>query len=149
MTTRSDPHMLKIGKKYSLYGVHCSTKNAIKLPHEDFEKILVGCESANPFQLKLLATLFQYVTDDNFDVARCAKQMRVHRSTLFKNIKELYGVSPNIFIQRCRLEIAKHMLPTYEGTVSQLAIAVGFDSPSYFTRCFKQYYRMKPSDLHQ
>lgn len=147
MTLQLNLLIQKLSKTYSLYGVYSLRNCLIKLPQENVEMMLIDCEGTNSFQLKFLRILYQDITKDSFNVTVCSVKMGVHRSTLFKNIKGLYGIPLNILIQRCRLEIAKRLLPTFEGNVSHLATAVGFESPCYFTRCFKQYFKKNPSEL--
>lgn len=57
----------------------------------------------------------------------------------------LTGEAPVEFIRSYRLKRAAQLLRDKFGTVSQVAIAVGFDNPAYFAKCFKEKFQQSPS----
>lgn len=67
-------------------------------------------------------------------------------STLHRRIKSLTGMTANEYIRKHRLAKAMQMLRT--GTsINVIAMECGFNSPSYFTRCFKAEYGILPSEV--
>ena len=68
------------------------------------------------------------------------------RSTLFKKIKALTGETPNHHILSARLESAALLLKDKSRTVTDVAFDVGFSSSAYFAKCFKDWFKLSPSD---
>ncbi len=68
--------------------------------------------------------------------------MQIHRK-----LKALTGRSASRYIRSVRLARAKKMIEEKQGNISEIAYSVGFGSPTYFTRCFKEEYNYLPSDL--
>lgn len=151
MTTQFHSYQERLTDYIALFSLNNDnqTANVVDQNTKEHESLGNYSEQTNPFLLKLCEIVHQNITDADFDVARCADLMEIHRSTLYLNVKKQLGVSPNLYIQLCRLTIAKHSLPTHKGTLSQLAFDVGFDSLNYFTRCFKRHFNMRPRELLQ
>ncbi|MDE5877987.1 MAG: substrate-binding domain-containing protein [Muribaculaceae bacterium] len=78
-----------------------------------------------------------------------AEQMGFSRTQLYRKLKALTNYSPNELIRNMRLRKARHLLATTEDTVSQIAYAVGFNSPSYFSKCFRECYGELPADIQK
>ena len=74
-----------------------------------------------------------------------AGEMALSRSWLYRKVREEFGVSPNQLIQRIRLERAAQLLKEQAGNISEVAYAVGFNSLSYFNRCFRAHFDVAPS----
>ncbi|MDX2431493.1 MAG: helix-turn-helix transcriptional regulator, partial [Bacteroides sp.] len=53
---------------------------------------------------------------------------------------------PNEFIRSYRLVRAMELIKNNAGTTAEIAFNVGFNSPSYFTRCFREFYGFPPSE---
>ena len=69
------------------------------------------------------------------------------RSQLHRKIKALTGKSPSLYLRSVRLTKAKKMIEEKAGNISEIAYTVGFSSPIYFSRCFKDEFGYPPSDL--
>lgn len=81
-----------------------------------------------------------HLEDPNFDQAQFADEMRTSKSTLYKKLKSLAGLNTSSFIRNVRLKAACRIMEE-KGTnvrVSELAYAVGFNDPKYFSSCFKK-----------
>lgn len=66
----------------------------------------------------------------------------------FREMKRLTGITPNQYIQEVRLQKARHLLQHRAyNTISEVAYAVGFETPTYFTRVFEQHFGKHPSDF--
>jgi AraC-like DNA-binding protein len=75
-----------------------------------------------------------------------AGELSLSRSKLYRKIKSLTGSTANEFIRKVRLKKAKQLLENKEFNISEVTYKVGFSSPSYFTKCFKEYYGVLPTD---
>ena len=85
--------------------------------------------------------------NESFSVEDLAKAVAFSRSQLHRKLKALIGKSPNALIRDFRLNRAKSLLEQGAGNVSEVAIAVGYSSVSYFTQSFKQAFGILPSEI--
>ena len=84
------------------------------------------------------------MSDPELTVESIGEEIGLSRVQLYRKTKSLIGYSPNEFLRICRLRKASAMLSSTEKTVSEIAYSVGFSSPSYFTKCFKEYFGENP-----
>jgi AraC-like DNA-binding protein len=85
------------------------------------------------------------LADPNFGVGELADAVSQDRSHLFRRVKQLFGESPSDLIRRIRLEEGERLLTDGSATVTDVAYAVGFNSLSYFCRCFQEVYGVTPA----
>jgi signal transduction histidine kinase/ligand-binding sensor domain-containing protein/DNA-binding response OmpR family regulator len=86
------------------------------------------------------------LSDDTFDFDQFAENMATSKSTLHRKLKSLTGLSPGEFIRSIRLKHAVQMLTNNMGNISEIAFAVGFNDPKYFSRCFKIEFGLTPRE---
>ena len=86
------------------------------------------------------------LSDDTFDFDQFAEIMATSKSTLHRKLKSLTGLSPGEFIRSIRLKHAVQMLTNNMGNISEIAFAVGFNDPKYFSRCFKIEFGLTPRE---
>ncbi len=87
------------------------------------------------------------LADSELSVEDLASDMNLSRVQLYRKVKAVTGSTPNELLRTARLNRGYHMLLTTEKSVSEIAYAVGFTAPSYFTKCFKEEYGMLPGDV--
>jgi AraC-like DNA-binding protein len=75
------------------------------------------------------------------------QQIGLSRTQLYRKLKSLTGYSPNELLRIIRLKKAYQLLSTTEANISEVTYDVGFTSPSYFSKCFKDYYNESPTDF--
>lgn len=94
--------------------------------------------------LKAIYTILEKKLDDSsFNVEALADQLSMSKASLHRKLKELTGVSPGNIIHEYKLEKAVQFLK--DGyTSAQTAYKTGFDSPAYFSKCFREYYGVAP-----
>lgn len=66
---------------------------------------------------------------------------------LYRKTKALTGYPPNELLRIARLKKAAFLLASTEKTIAEIGYEVGFSSPSYFTRCYKDYFGESPTDF--
>jgi len=81
-----------------------------------------------------------------FDFDRFADEMHNSKSTLHRKLKSLTGLSPGEFIRNIRLKHACGMLTNTTDPISEIAYAVGFNNPKYFSSSFKSEFEMTPRE---
>jgi len=83
--------------------------------------------------------------DESFSVVELSKEVGMSRSNLFRKLKALTDQSPNQVIREMRLMRAKDLLEKGAGNSAEVAYMVGFNSATYFTKCFGDYFGKSPS----
>jgi signal transduction histidine kinase/CheY-like chemotaxis protein len=97
------------------------------------------------FVEKVLSAIQRRLDDPDFGVAELAREVAQDRSHLFRRVKQLLGQTPTELIRGLRLEEAERLLVSEQGTVADVAYAVGFNSLSYFCECFRERYGATPA----
>ncbi len=85
------------------------------------------------------------LTDEQFGVVHLANMMGMSRSHLYRRLQKIKGKSISRYIREYRLEVARLLLLEKEMTTSEVSYNVGFGSPSYFSKCFREYFGYSPS----
>lgn len=98
------------------------------------------------FLRKLLNRVDEVCADSSYNVEKLSEDIGMSRGHLYRKVKELTGVSPVEFLRHYRLKKAADMLLQHNMSVSEICYAVGFSSPAYFTKCFREYYKCTPSE---
>ena len=109
-------------------------------------------EEDEPAAVSLFITRFKEVVearleDSDVSVEDLAADMNLSRVQLYRKVKSITDSSPVELLRNARLNRAYQMLLTTDKSVSEVAYAVGFTSPSYFTKCFKDEYGKVPGEL--
>ena len=99
------------------------------------------------FILKLRNLVEDNLENSEFSIEDLCKQMAMSRMQMHRKIKALTNLSTSIYIRNIRLSKARELLETTNWNVSEVAYAVGFEDPRYFSRVFNEYYGHPPSDL--
>ena len=100
-------------------------------------------EFLDNLNLKIQENIF----DDEFSIDSMAEQMSMSRSTFYRRMKAITGMTPVDYLKNYRLEHATRLLR--EGMrATEVASAVGFTSSSYFAKCFKAKYGSLPKDFN-
>jgi DNA-binding response OmpR family regulator len=85
--------------------------------------------------------------DPNLNVENMGREMGMSRVQLYRKLKSLTNYSPNELLRQMRLKKSSFLLAASEMTVSEIAYEVGFTSPSYFTKCYKELFGESPTDF--
>jgi DNA-binding response OmpR family regulator len=117
------------------------------------ESLFTGNESKeiNPTEKTFLGKLKELIeknlADSELNVEDLGQYIGLSHTQLYRKVKSLTNLSPNELLRIMRLKKAYLLLSTTESSVSEIAYNVGFTSPSYFTKCFKDYYNESPTDF--
>tara|TARA_B100001564_G_scaffold188757_2_gene158458 strand:- start:4449 stop:8585 length:4137 start_codon:yes stop_codon:yes gene_type:complete len=99
---------------------------------------------------KILADVINVINEnlskEDLCVQDIADELALSRSKLYRKIKELTGKSANEMIRNMRLEKSKELLEVTEMTIGEICYKVGFSSPSYFTKRFKEHTGLIPKE---
>ncbi|ATV32711.1 AraC family transcriptional regulator [Prevotella intermedia] len=86
--------------------------------------------------------------NSDLNVETISHEMGISRAQLYRKIKSITGISPNDIIREARLRRADRLLETTDKSVSEIAYEVGFSSPSYFTKCYREFFGRTPNKKH-
>ena len=99
---------------------------------------------------KILADIINIINEnlskEDLCVQDLADELALSRSKLYRKIKELTGKSANEMIRKMRLEKSKELLEITDMTIGEICYKVGFSSPSYYTKRFKEYTGLIPKE---
>ncbi len=87
-----------------------------------------------------------HLDDPNFDVDRFSEVIGLSANQAYRKIKALTGQTAKEFIRNQRLKTAASLLLQKKRSISEIIYMVGFSSPSYFSRCFKEFYKCTPKE---
>lgn len=89
----------------------------------------------------------QHLSDANFDQQQMADALGVSRSTLYKKLKSLTGMNVSAFMRNIRMKAACRIMEANPKIrISDLAFAVGYNDPKYFSTCFRKDFGIQPSE---
>ena len=87
--------------------------------------------------------------DEDFDMPQLCTALNMSRTNLFRKLTALTGKSATDFIRNRQLEKARALLETSEMHVTEVSYAVGFGSPSYFSRAFQEAFGVAPGKVRK
>ena len=99
------------------------------------------------FLRKIRDMIDKSLSDPDFGVEQLGDEIGMSRAQLYRKCKALTNYSPVELIRNTRLKRAQQMLAQGDETIAQVAYAVGFTAPSYFTKCYKEYFGENPNEL--
>jgi signal transduction histidine kinase/DNA-binding response OmpR family regulator len=126
-----------------------------KRVHEHFQKyeFFSDDDSITPIDQKFLQNTLEiineHISDSNFSVEVLAENLAMHRSLLHQKLVALIGQPPSDLIKMIRLNKAAKLIEHKSGNISEIALEVGFNNPSYFSDCFQKQFGFSPSQYHQ
>lgn len=105
------------------------------------------CDMDKDFVDRFNSIIEQRMGESGLNVEDIGKDMGLSRVQLYRKIKSLTNFAPNELLRICRLKKAASLLASSEMTVAEICYEVGFSSPSYFTKCYKEQYGESPTDF--
>ena len=100
----------------------------------------------NAFISRFKKVIEERMTDSELSVETIGSELGLSRVQLYRKVKALTGSSPVDLLRKARLNKAQQLLQTTDLSVSEIAYQVGFTSPSYFTKCYKDEYGKVPGE---
>lgn len=122
-----------IKERYSAQSLILSQENAFTSTDEKFLD-------------KIQKIVDEDLSDNNFTVKQFCRKLGMSRMQLHRKLTALTGLSTTAFMRDQRLRMALKQLEKSDESISEVGYTVGFNSPSYFIKCFKETYHMTPSE---
>ncbi|HKL18610.1 MAG TPA: tetratricopeptide repeat protein [Halalkalibaculum sp.] len=98
------------------------------------------------FLLRVRESVDNHIDNEDFTVDQLGKEVGMSRSQLHRKLTALIDQSATEFIRSYRLHRAKDMISQNGGTISEISFSVGFGSPSYFSKCFREEFGFSPTE---
>jgi signal transduction histidine kinase/CheY-like chemotaxis protein len=99
------------------------------------------------FIRKAMEIVDKHISDSGFGSDEFCREIGMSRSQLHRKLKALTSQSASEFIRTMRLKRAASLLKDSKLSVEEISFRVGFNSPAYFTKCFKSLYGTPPSEF--
>ena len=103
----------------------------------------------DPFLQQLTQVVEAHLGEETFGVSELAEALHMSRSSLLRKVKKATGASASVLMRQIRLHHGKTLLQDASLTVSEVAYRVGFNSTSYFTKCYREEYGYPPGEERQ
>ena len=103
----------------------------------------------NPFIDKVRQIVLDHLDDEKFGVNQLASEIGLSKSQTFRKIKSITGRSVSSLIKEIRLQEAAKLILNTDLNASEISYKTGFNSPSYFNKCFSKYYRVTPGEYKE
>lgn len=115
-----------------------------KVPQE-IRPAMLRNEQDSLFVKRLDSIVYSRLGEQDLSADKVAGLLHLGRTIFYKKVRGTTGYTPNEYIRVIRLRKAAELLKEGEKNVSEVAYAVGFDNPYYFSKCFKEQFGMPPS----
>lgn len=106
-------------------------------------------KSDHKFLNRIITVVYEQISDKDLNTDVVAEAMNMSRSQLNRKIRNITGYSISAYILHIRLEKAKRMLKTDNTPISDIAMSCGFEDSSYFSRVFRQVYKITPTQFRK
>lgn len=105
------------------------------------------CDLDKDFVQRFKTLIEEKMGDSELNVEDLGKEMGLSRVQLYRKIKSLTNYAPNELLRMARLKKAASLLASSDMTVAEIGYEVGFTSPSYFTKCYKEQFGESPTEF--
>ena len=99
------------------------------------------------FMRKINTIIDENIRNFDFDVGVLQEKLGMSRIHLYRKIKALTGLSPGSIIHYQRMQLAARMIHEKKLNLTEISLSIGISNPSYFSRCFREFYGVSPKDF--
>jgi AraC-like DNA-binding protein len=103
----------------------------------------------NMFLKRVQDVIYTNMKNEQFGVEDLSRELSLSRTQLYRNVVSLLGMPPKQLIQKQRLNEAYKLIKNSSESIAEIAFNVGFSSPSYFIKVFKEEFGITPSKLRR
>lgn len=101
------------------------------------------------FMKRVITVIEKHLSDEDFSTEQFGEELGMSRMQVHRKLKALTGKSAIQFIKSFKLDKARKMIQGKNGNISEIAYSLGFGSPAYFTKCFKEEFGYPPSEISE
>ena len=122
-------------------------KKMFSSPQETPGSNLAGSSIDEEFMSKAFAIVEKSYWNPDFSASQFASEMFVSRSLLYKKIRAITDLNITDFINSFKLRKSVELIRENKQPITEIAFNVGFNDPKYFSRIFRKFYGMSPSEF--
>lgn len=115
-------------------------------PLAELSNLTAISKTDEKFLLNMHETILKNISNPELKMEDVAKMLCMSRSCFYRKIKGLLELSPNEYLRIERLKEAARLLQNGGHSINDISYMVGFNSPSYFAKCFFEHYGVLPKD---
>ncbi|MEI9917639.1 MAG: two-component regulator propeller domain-containing protein [Bacteroidota bacterium] len=104
-------------------------------------------EKDDAFFLKITKCIMDHLSETEFSADTIAEEVGMSKTSLYKKVKAITGLTPHGLIKQYRLKKAADLLKNSNMSVSAVIYETGFNSRSYFYKSFNEVYHCHPKDF--
>ena len=101
------------------------------------------------FMARLQKVLFANISDTDLSSEILADKLFMSKSQLNRKVKSITGLDTATYVRQSRMSFAKKLIAAGDMSIGDIVMRCGFESPSYFTKTFKQYFGVTPSQYRK
>jgi len=101
------------------------------------------------FTKKIFDIILSNNSESDCNINLLAKRLCMTKSTLYNKLKRQTGLSPVEYVRSVRLHTSVQMMEESDLSIKEIAYAVGFNDPKYFSRCFKRHFGVSPKEYKE
>ncbi len=116
------------------------------LRNSDPASLSPSAELTDPFLSRLYALIEANLSNSGFGLDEMLSELGMSRTNLFRKVKARTGLTAHELLRNYRLKQATHFLRAGV-SISETAYQVGFESPAYFSKCFRDLHQVSPSEF--
>lgn len=132
----------KLQEKYSRFSEPAVKPDQKEIIKENIQKLKSIDEK---FLLKVGDIIEKHIAEEGFNVEDFCDEVGMSRNQVHRKLKALTGKSASLYIRTVKLNKAKRLIVEQTATISEIAYSLGFSSPAYFTKCFREEFGYPPS----
>ncbi|MGM9786363.1 MAG: two-component regulator propeller domain-containing protein [Candidatus Cryptobacteroides sp.] len=122
-------------------------KKVVSIVHKEVDTEEYNIPDAdNYFLERLNEVVTRNLGNPSFSNSQIEQELFISRSTLIRKVKTLLDTTPNDYIRSKRMAVAAKLLEEGNVRVNEVCFKVGFNSSSYFAKCFREFYGMLPAE---
>jgi AraC-like DNA-binding protein len=98
---------------------------------------------------RVMKALGKNMANTEYTVDMLANDIGMSRANLYKKMQTMIGITPNDYMRNVRLKKAAELLAKSDIPVNQISLLVGFQTPRYFSQCFRKMFGVTPSEYRE
>lgn len=111
------------------------------------EKKIDTTKNDNNFLNKVENIIYENLSDESFNIETISKSLLISQKTLNRKIKTDTGLTVSELILKCKMRMAGKLLLKRQYSIAEVRFFCGFKSASYFSKTFKKFYLVSPSEF--
>lgn len=147
MTKPFSPQLLK-ARIFQLLEQREKLRQKFSQDQTSIRPSLCSADKDQLFVRRLDAIIYSKIGDVNLTIDAIAAQLHVGRTIFYRKVRGITGYTPSDYLRVLRMKKAAELLKEGTKNISEVAYAVGYDNPNYFSKRFKEHFGVPPSQYN-